>query len=457
MVPGMTKEMSDSVSRRTWLNCAGLSYLSGGALRAGSNEGTGENRPRLFGQAKSCVVLFLFGGPGQQDLWDLKPSASAEIRGEFKPISTNVAGTQISEHLPFLSKVADKYTIVRSMSHRDFEHGSASYTALTGHPHPKPGTNTPASKDDFPTYGAAVAHLKPTLNPVPSAAVLGPVMHQGNRPPMAGQNAGFLGEAFDPFRVAKNPDLADFEIEELVLRPSVSGGRLTDRFALLQMMDSGWPGRGLTGSIQGMSDLKQRAFGLLGSQRSQRAFDLADEADHLRYRYGRHRFGQTMLLARRLVEAEVPLITINWARSNREEWDTHAGSYPTLSNKLLPPFDQGLSAFLEDLDDRGLLDTTLVLALGEFGRTPRINKDAGRDHWPDVYSLVIAGGGIQRGAIVGASDWQAAFPLRDPIAPWDISATMYHLLGIAPHTHIYNRQQRPFLLSPGNVVSDLLA
>jgi uncharacterized protein (DUF1501 family) len=164
-----------------------------------------------------------------------------------------------------------------------------------------------------------------------------------------------------------------------------------------------------------------------------------------------------MLLARRLVEAEVPLITVNWARSTREEWDTHAKNYPTLKNKLLPPFDQGLAAFLADLDQRGLLDTTLVLALGEFGRTPKINKDAGRDHWPDVYSLVMAGGGIKRGVVVGASDRQAAFPLRDPIAPWDISATMYHLLGIAPRTHVYDRQGRPFLLSPGKVVSDLLA
>ena len=453
MVPVMT----DSLSRRAWLHYAGLSYLSGGALSARGNESSAENQLRLFGQAKSCVVIFLFGGPGQQDLWDLKPQAPAEVRGEFKPISTNVPGTQIGEHLPLLSKVADRYTIVRSMSHRDFEHGSASYTALTGHPHPKPGTNTPASKDDFPTYGAAVARLKPTPNPVPSAAVLGPVMHQGNRPPMAGQNAGFLGEAFEPFRVAKDPNQSGFEIDELSLPTDIPSGRLADRYQLLQSMEREILQRGLSGNVQGMSDLKQRAFGLLGSRQSQQAFDLSTEADSRRDRYGRHQFGQTMLLARRLVEAEVPLVTVNWARSNREEWDTHAKNYPTLKDKLLPPFDQGLSAFLEDLDQRGLLDTTLVLALGEFGRTPKINKDAGRDHWPDVYSLVMAGGGIKRGAVIGASDHQAAFPLRDPIGPWDISATMYHLLGITPRTHVHDRQGRPFLLSPGKVVSDLLA
>jgi hypothetical protein len=203
--------------------------------------------------------------------------------------------------------------------------------------------------------------------------------------------------------------------------------------------------------------LKRRAFGLLGSSQSQQAFDVESETPRLRDEYGRHRFGQTMLLARRLVEAEVPLITVNWARSNREEWDTHAQNYPTLRDRLLPPFDRGLAAFLADLDQRGLLDTTLVLALGEFGRTPKMNKDAGRDHWPDVYSLVMAGGGVKRGAVVGSSDSQAAYPVCNPMGPWDISATMYHLLGISPGTHIYDRQQRPFLLSPGKVMSDLLA
>ena len=274
---------------------------------------------------------------------------------------------------------------------------------------------------------------------------------------MAGQNAGFLGEAFDPFRVAQDPNEADFQIKELALPSDVSSGRLADRFELLKSIERRLPASGPVGNVEGMSNLKRRAFGLLGSRRSQEAFDLSVEADSMRDRYGRHKFGQTMLLARRLVEAEVPLITVNWARSNREEWDTHAKNYPTLKDKLLPPFDRGLAAFLADLDDRGLLDTTLVLALGEFGRTPKINKDAGRDHWPDVYSLVIAGGGIKRGAVIGASDRQAAFPLRDPIGPWDISATMYHLMGISPGTHVYDRQRRPFLLSPGRVVTDLLA
>ena len=448
--------MSVTSHRRDWITAGALSFFGGGALTHWAQGVEHGDRPRNFGTAKSCDVVFLFGGQGQQDTYDLKPNAPAEIRGEFSPIATNVVGTQICEHLPHLSKTMDKVTIIRSMSHADFEHGSASYTALTGHPHPLPGTNTPARREDFPTYGAAVAHLKPTDRPVPSAAVLGPVMHQGNRPPMAGQNAGFLGHAFEPFRVAQDPNGEEFAVDELALPQEVNGVRFDQRFKLLSKLEPRLPAVDRRGEIQGMSDLKQRAFGLLGSGRSRQAFDLARESSTLRDQYGRHKFGQTMLLARRLVEAEIPLVTVNWARSNQQEWDTHSKNYPTMKDKLLPPFDQGLSAFINDLDNRGMLDSTMVIALGEFGRTPRINKDAGRDHWPDVYSVLVAGGGFKRGVVVGASDQHAAFPQSDPIAPWDLSATMFHLLGIAPQTHVYDRTGRPFALSPGRVTTDLL-
>lgn len=445
------------LSRRDWLHLGGISALglAWPKLASASEPSTTTNRPRLFGQAKSCVVVFLFGGPGQQDLWDLKPDGPAEVRGEFKPIATNVAGISVSEHLPRLSKQADKFTILRSMSHTDFEHGSASYTALTGHPHPKPGTNTPATPEDFPTYGAVVSLLKPTSKPVPSAAVLGPVMHQGNRPPMAGQNAGFLGKAYEPFRIANDPNLPDFQVSGLAVPDGVDGGRVEHRNALLNSLDE------LEGNLSNslatieMSQLKQRAFGLLGSSRSRQAFDLVNESPATRDGYGRHKFGQTMLLARRLVQAEVPLITINWSKLNADQWDTHKANYPTLRNKLLPPFDQGMAAFLNDLNGRGLLDTTLVVCLGEFGRTPKINKDAGRDHWPDCYSVLLAGGGIKRGFVYGSSDRQAAYPTSDPVAPWDLSATMYHLLGVKPHSEVRDRFERPFTLSQGRVVDRL--
>ena len=231
-------KLHTGLDRRGWMQSIGLGALGIGfppvLQAAGASD---QRRPPLFGNARSCIVVFLFGGPGQQDLWDLKPDAPVELRGEYLPISTSVPGIQISDHLPQLSRQMDKYTIVRSVSHTDFEHGSASYTALTGHPHPLPGTNTPARKEDFPTYGAVVARLKPTDRPVPSAAVLGPVMHQGNRPPMAGQNAGFLGEAFEPYRIDGDPNAEDFQVAGLDVPPELVGGRLGKRFELLEMLD----------------------------------------------------------------------------------------------------------------------------------------------------------------------------------------------------------------------------
>ena len=374
------------IQRRRWLQLASLGGLGIGIPSAWARAATTDGRvPPLFGNARSCILIFQFGGPGQQDLWDLKPDAPAEVRGEFQPIETNVNGIRISEKLPLLAQQANRFTIVRSVTHTDFEHGSASYTALTGQPHPKPGTNTPASKDDFPTFGAVIARAHPTDRPVPSAAILGPVMHQGNRPPMAGQNAGFLGEAFDPYRIDGDPNAADFEVSGLQLPAELAGIRLSDRFDLLRQLDSQRRSLSTVESVDGMSKLKQRAYGLLGSATSQRAFDLGREKPELRDHYGRHKFGQSLLLARRLAEAGVPIITVNWSKLNADQWDTHKNNYATLKTKLLPPYDQGLAALLADLDDRGLLDSTLVISLGEFGRTPRINKDAGRDHWPDCY------------------------------------------------------------------------
>ena len=450
-------KLHTGLDRRGWMQSIGLGALGIGfppvLQAAGASD---QRRPPLFGNARSCIVVFLFGGPGQQDLWDLKPDAPVELRGEYLPISTSVPGIQISDHLPQLSQQMDKYTIVRSVSHTDFEHGSASYTALTGHPHPLPGTNTPARKEDFPTYGAVVARLKPTDRPVPSAAVLGPVMHQGNRPPMAGQNAGFLGEAFEPYRIDGDPNAEDFQVAGLDVPAELVGGRLGKRFALLEKLDGQQPSLLSRDRVDGMSKLKQRAFGLLRSSTSQQAFDLEREKTATRDRYGRHKFGQTLIMARRLVEAEVPLVTVNWSKLNADQWDTHKNNYKTLGEKLLPPFDQGMSALLEDLDQRGLLESTLVLCLGEFGRTPKINKDAGRDHWPDCYSMLMAGAGIPRGFVLGTSDRHAAYPLYDPVGPWDIAATMYHLLGVDPHAHVRDRENRPFLLSPGRVIEDLV-
>ena len=410
---------------------------------------------RKFGQARSCVILFLFGGPSQQDLWDMKPAAAAEIRGEFNPSATNVPGTHISDQLPRLSQQADKFTIIRSMRHADFEHGSASFTALTGQPHPKPGTNTPAQPDDFPNLGSVVTLKKVIQKPVPEAVVLGPVMHQGNRPPMAGQNAGFLGRGYDPFRIASDPNHPNFQVSGLAAQPEVPALRLDHRRSLLQILKDHTRRLDDTPVVSEMDHLFQRAYGLLQSSQSQRAFDLSREKSRTRDQYGRNTFGQSLLLARRLVEVGVPLIQVNWSRKNTDEWDTHKKNYGKLRD-LLPRFDRGLAAFLQDLDNRGLLDTTLVVALGEFGRTPRMNKDAGRDHWPDCYSLVVSGGGMINGQVVGVSDRFAAYPITEPIAPWDLAATIMHCLGIRPDADIHDRHGRPFQISRGKVVETLL-
>eukprot|EP00913_Durusdinium_trenchii_P011138 g10460.t1 len=277
------------MSRRRLLEVGSLSPLGltlPGLLHARPRESE-QTANDGFGTARSCVVIFLWGGPGQQDLWDLKPEAPAEQRGEFLPVATNVPGVRISEHLPRLSRQADKFTIIRSVTHRDFEHGSAAYTALTGHPHPRPGTNTPASPNDVPTYGAVVSKLSSVRRPVPNSVVLGPVMHQGNRPPLAGQNAGFLGLAHEPFRVAADPSQNDFHISGLDYLGDVPPRRLDRRYELLNSLQDLKPNR-FSGRVPGgLSDVYERAFGMLRSKQTKQAFALESERRKLRDGAGR--------------------------------------------------------------------------------------------------------------------------------------------------------------------------
>lgn len=406
-----------------------------------------------FGRAKSVVVIFLWGGPGQQDLWDPKPDAPSSLRSEFAPIATRVPGVNVTEQLPRLAQQAHLFTILRSVSHKDFEHGSAAYTALTGQPHPLPGTNTTARPDDFPTYGSLVSRLAPTSRSVPDFVVLGPVMHQGARPPLAGQNAGFLGPGFDAFRVPDDPTGDSFSVEGVALPQGIDQQRLGQRKNLLTAVQAG---RSVTdsGIAGGMNELYQRAFGLLGSSSTRQAFDLNAESSNLRDAYTRTRFGQTLLTARRLVEARVPLITVNWSKLNADQWDTHKNNYPRLK-EMLPPFDTAMAAFFEDMNQRRLLDETMVLCLGEFGRTPKINKGGGRDHWPDCYSVLMAGAGIVPGQAFGTSNRTAAYPVTEEVSPGDIAATLFHLKGIDPHSEIINRQGQPLPVSRGNVISGL--
>jgi len=445
-VLGARGRVCDGVSRRDLLRFGSLASL--GLLSPGSAEALPAG-----GRAKALLFISLFGGPSHQDMWDLKPDAPSEIRGLFNPIETNVSGIRICEHMPLLAKRADKYALVRSMTHPDNGHGSAMYAAFTGFPHPRINTNPIPDANDYPSYGAVVSRLQPPREPVPPfVAVGGAQIVCGNQIP--GQRAGFLGPSYEPFVVTGDPNNADFRVPELMLPPDLPPLRLDRRRSLLEsvervarLAEAGEPPAALDAS-------RRKAFELLASARVRQALDLSPEPAPLRESYGRNTFGQSLVLARRLIEAGVPCVTVNWSRGG--PWDTHANNFEGMKKSLLPPWDQSFSALLDDLSARGLLESTLVVATGEFGRTPKINKDAGRDHWAGCYTSVLAGGGVQGGRVHGASDAEAAYPARDPVSPADLSATIYHCLGISTEAEVRDQFNRPLRITTGEPVRSLL-
>lgn len=449
-ISGGGSRLCDGVTRRELLRFGGLSALglySGAAPLPAAAAGSG------FGRARSLLFISLFGGPSHQDIWDMKPESPAEVRGEFRPIETNVSGIRITEHLPKLARMADKYSLIRSVTHEDNGHGSAMYANFTGWPHPLPNTNPIPNADDYPAYGAVVSAVRPPNSVVPPfVAVGGAQIVCGNQIP--GQRAGFLGPAYEPFVVLQDPNKAGFQVPELSLPQNLSTLRLERRRSLLGTVEAKarLAERGAAGAA--MDAVQHKAFDLLGSNRIRAALDLAAEAPALRDRYGRTTFGQSLVLARRLVEAEVPCVTVNWSRG--ASWDTHGANFSSLKGGLLPSFDQSFSALLNDLSERGLLESTLVVCTGEFGRTPKINVSAGRDHWAGVYTVLLAGGGIHGGRVHGTSDEQAAFPASDAVGPWDIAATAYHCLGIGPDTEVRDRTNRPMRVSRGAAIRSLL-
>ncbi len=412
-----------------------------------------------FGRARACILIFNYGGPSHLDLWDLKPDAPAEVRGEFKPISTSVPGVSITEHLPLLAKLADRYTIVRSVNHRDNDHAIGAYLALTGYSHPKNailGIEPPATPQDLPSVGSIVSKLKPPERPVFSYVTLGELRHFGNNDSL-GQNAGCLGKVYDPFTVPfVRPLNGTLDIPSVAsVMTDVDGQRLDGCRGLLDQMSRAAPALEATAGMRSLDDCSKRAYALLASPASRNALDLGKEPAKVRDTYGPFPFAQNCLLARRLVEAGVPLVTL-YSVGNRD-WDTHGANFSTLKSTLLPPMDRGVSALLRDLDDRGLLDETLVVWMGDMGRTPRVNKDAGRDHWSFCYSVVMAGGGVRGGQVYGASDRTAAYPSTNPVSPADVAATIYHCLGIDPRAHVTDQQGRPLVVSAGNPLHPLLA
>jgi hypothetical protein len=425
------------------------------------------NLTPAFGKAKSCVLVCLFGGPSHIDTFDLKPDAPSGIRGEFKPIATAVPGVQICEHFPRLARHAEKFAVVRSMYHSATQHGSGLYHMLTGHRYPVPNLDPPPRPDDFPNLGSVLARLRPSEAALPPNVTLPRWCRFACEPHvLAGQFAGFLGGTFDPWLIEADPADPDFRLDTLQLAADVGLNRLAERRPLLADLDRALAWMGETAAGRRSDALYRRAFRIVSSPRARVAFDLAREDDRLRDQYGRTPLGQGLLLARRLIEAGVQLVTVNWHNDKSDIqspfWDTHKDNFPTLKERLIPPVDQALPALLEDLKQRGLLAETLVVVLGEFGRAPKIGVkvsdttfSTGRDHWPYAYSVVLAGGGVRGGQVYGKTDRIAGSVIDHPTTPADLAATILTCLGIDHRREIRDHLGRPCRLSEGEPVLGL--
>lgn len=462
---------SENLSRREWLRIGGLaafqaSLAGAGARRIFANP-TSDLPYAGFGRAKSVILIYASGGQSQLELWDPKPDAPREVRGEFAAIPTSVPGTFLGEHLPRLAQLAHRYAIVRSVSHDDLDHGSAGYLALTGQFHPIKSSNPPPRPTDFPTYGAILKRVRPEGNyPFSAVHVNGPALVPELVGP--GQDGGFLGREYEPLLLG-DVHSTPVAVPCLDALPELPAVRLSARQSLMASLDRLCENK----QQRGMESAYERAFELLASPRSRQAFDLSAEPVEVRDRYGRHRPGQACLLARRLVEAGVPLITVIWNHSNRGQdkdpettaaygWDTHNDIFDALKVHLLPRFDATFATLLEDLHDRGLLEQTLVVCMGEFGRAPLValekrfaGSSPGRKHWASVYSVVLAGAGVTPGMVYGASDKIAAQPHLHRAGPDDISATMFAALGIDPSGHYQDAFGRPFAIATGRPIEGL--
>ena len=447
------------LSRRRLLQIGGLGWLGlnlPGLLRAEAAAAASPAGRRAAPRVNSCILLFYYGGPSHLDTWDMKPAAPREIRGEFRTMATAVPGLRICEHLPHCARVTDKLAIVRSLHHPMRNHNSAAVEALCGRTPLKGDLELLADDpNSFPCYGSALSFLAPGRSDVPAHVALPHVMY--NVVMLPGQTAGFLGAAANPFQVSRDPNEASFRVGELELPADVSLARLEDRHGLLSLIAAQTRRAEQLAGTHSLSVYQERALELLRSERVRRAFDLSQEAPSLRERYGRNKLGQSLLLARRLVEAGVRFVNVNDKVHNGQlaNWDSHENNFPRLKDDLLPPADQAFSALIEDLDTRGLLDSTLLVTLAEFGRTPRINKTGGRDHWPDCYSIVLAGGSVKGGSTYGASDKLGAYPASDPITPGDLAATLFWAFGLDPTTEIHDLTGRPYRLSEGEPIHKL--
>ncbi|HZN60176.1 MAG TPA: DUF1501 domain-containing protein [Planctomycetota bacterium] len=480
-VPGPTGRLCDGVTRRDFLGVGSLSLigltlpqflaLKARAAAPAAAKTLGEG---TFGKAKSVILIYLQGGPSHIDIWDPKPDAPQNIRGEFHPIPTVVPGIQLSETMPKLAREVDKATLIRSMSYSPnglFNHTAAMYQMLTGYTPDKvspSGQLEPPAPNDFPTAGSHVAKMRP-----PEVAMLPFVMLprplQESNVIGKGGSAGFLGKAYDPYYLFQDPN-QKLNVGDLAVRSDVPLPRLERRANLLRSINASMPQLERAVKSSAVDKYYEKAFDLILSGNAREAFNLDAETDKVRERYGRHTFGQSCLLARRLIQAGTRFVQVNWpavANGNPmvDAWDTHAANFGPLRDLHCPKLDSGLSALLNDLDSRGMLEDTLVVAVGEFGRSPRLgvstsgngNAKDGRDHWPYCYTALVAGAGVGRGKVYGKSDEHASSPVESAVHPQELLATIYHALGIDPATEVMNHLNQPRPLVKGEPVLGLFA
>lgn len=417
-------------------------------------------------KAKACILLFMWGGPAQMDTWDMKPAAPAEVRGEFQPISTAVPDIQICEHFPRLAQRTGDLALIRSMTHSDVNHTTATHYLLTGQAPPQSGN----LRDDWPHMGAVLSRLGRGRSVLPPFVSMRPKLP--NTVPRFveqshGQFAGWLGPSWDPLTIDADPSLPDYRVGEMSPLPGLTSQRIQRRRDLLFGLEQRMDVLQQSDSVGAMQKHYHRAFEIMQSAVGRSAFDLKQESDRLRDRYGRNPHGQSVLQARRLVERGVPLVTVFWPNDGIKNvsvyWDTHSRNFIDHKERLMPAADQAFSALIDDLKERGLFDETLIVWTGEFGRTPKVgqrNSDAGagadgRDHWPNCFTSVLAGGGIRGGQVYGQSDQHAAFPAADAVQPVDLAATVYELMGVPSDLELRDSLGRPFVICPGQPIRSL--
>jgi hypothetical protein len=458
--------LCDGLPRREILRVGGLGVLGAGLNLATLSAGAGaasDPLDRSFGRAKSCILLFLMGGPPQHSTWDPKPDAPKEVRGDFGPISTNVPGLMIGELMPRTARVADKICLLRAMSTGDNAHSSSGYYMLTGKPHsPMNFENAnPGPPNDSPCLGALLGRVASPRGGLPSAVTLPHRIFNTDGSIWPGQDAGLLGRGSDPWLLNAKSSPEGLRVDEIALPVGLDPERLAGRRSLLDGLrrDLDRPGHDVSGDI--LDRRTREAFDLLLSSRARAAFRLEAEPEPVRRRYGESPFGQGVLLARRLVEAGVRLVQVNWYRGANEPpanpcWDSHTNESARLKDVLVPPTDQAYSALIEDLAARGLLDETLVVCMAEFGRSPRLDGAGGRNHWGHCFSIALAGGGIRGGQVHGSSDRLGAYPRDGRVRPEDLASTLFHCLGHRPDTEYLDPLGRPQPITRGEVVRAIL-